>query len=180
MDISTENMTPEQVIQRAQNDASFALAFAVDNQPDLMVSTLNEFDVQNVSDPESALLALKWLRVNDFDKLKEVLDSVPYDSSINNYTGNMPIAPSSNLNQKSFDIGSILAIVGAVLPIVGPLLGGGSDSLTEAQKFEIEQERLRQEAEAKRKQTQAFIIGGVVLMLIVVGLIYASNKNKSK
>ena len=186
-----EKYTIEDIQSKLQNDLEFALNFVVDNQPELIVSELKAVGSENVVDSDTAYNNLLWLSENDVPKLRDVLNSVPYDNSASNYTGHLQERVTKpelfpTLYQKGGEqILSILGIVGTALPLITGIIGnlGGNNSangLTDAEKeaIRIEQERLKAEQERKAR-TNLFIVGGVIAIILVVVLV-VKRPNKTK
>lgn len=180
-----ENLSKEQINAALKNNLEFALNFVVDNQPDLIVSELKANGSENVVDSDTAYNNLMFLSQNNPAKLREILGGIPYDNAANNYTGNLiPESPTmpNGIQTRKADVGQILAIVGAALPLVGGLFGGGAagGGLTaeqlEAQR--IEAERLKAEQERKAR-TNLFLIGGVIAAIVIVILV-VKRPNKTK
>ena len=176
MDISSENMTAEQVLQKVQTSVPFALGFVVENQTDLVIDELKNAGIQNVSDAESAYNALAFLYNNDKNKLMAVLEAVPYNNAINNYTGNLPVSGEAT-GTRAVNWGNLLGVVGSVFSGVGGMISS-TTGLTDVERERLERERILREEEAKRKQTNMLIIGAILLVSVVMFLIYKANKDK--
>ena len=179
-----ENLSKEQIRAALKNNLEFALNFVVDNQPDLIVSELKANGSENVVDSDTAFNNLLFLSQNNPEKLREVLSGIPYDNSAINYTGNLkqqrPTTP-NEIQTRSVDWGTILAVVGAALPVVSTLIGSGGGAggnVNSIQAQEIEAARIKAEQERKSR-TNLFIIGGVIAAILIVVLV-VKRPNKTK
>lgn len=176
-----EQLTKQEIKDRLQTDMQFALNFMVDNQPELIVSELQANGSENVVDSETAYNNLLYLAQNNPTRLRDVLQDIPYDNSAPNYTGHLEIATTEN-QTKSWDWGTILAVAGMALPLIGGLIGGAGggtneQGYTQAQVLAMQQEAQRVEDEKKAKRN-IYIIGGVIVAVFVVVLVVTMNKNK--
>ena len=179
-----ENLSKEQINAALKNNLEFALNFVVDNQPELIVSELKANGSENVVDSDTAFNNLLFLSQNNPAKLREVLSGIPYDNSAKNYTGNLlPNRPvvANEIQTRSVDWATILAVVGAALPVVTTLVGNGGGAGGNVNSFEAQQiEAARIKAEQERKsRTNLFIIGGVIAAILIVVLV-VKRPNKTK
>jgi predicted nucleic acid-binding Zn ribbon protein len=179
-----ESLTKKQITDRLQDDLEFALNFMVDNQPDLIISELQANGSENVIDTDTAYNNLLWLAENNPLKLRLILKDIPYDNSAANYTGHLKesVVQDDEIQTKSWDWTTILAVAGMAIPIIGTLVGGGGGGTiqpTQAQILQAQQEAQRLEDERKAKRN-LYIIGGVIVVVFIVVLVVLRYKKGKK
>ena len=191
-------MEKQEIEARLMNDMDYALAFAANNQPAQIASSLAGKGI-NVGDGSPAALfkVMRELVTNGNSRtVIEVLNVIPYnpnppkgaewtagfsDFFIRN-------TPKSVAVQKSFGLSGILgAVAGAINGFLGASQGQPANSttpqLTQEQIEQMkkdEEERKKKEEEEKKRKTKNFIIGLAVVVILVVVIVIVVKKSKKK
>ena len=180
-------LTDEQIIEKLKTDSDFGINFTVQNQPNIVIDRLKENGYDLADTPEKAYSTLVKLFKFDAEKVRMILNEIPYDNAVENFTGGFKEYFPTNEPKPSFGLfgeggvnwGGSLSGLGGVLSGVGSSVGG-TTLTTQQQQALLEQQRLIAE-EKKRKQTNAIIFAfvGLALLLVVV-LMYNKSNKKSK
>lgn len=183
------------IIAKLEQDALFALGFAIDNNPEGVAISLEN----NGFKRPSTVIDLPSLKKWEFETLKGLLNTdkstaiaivtnVKYNKTADNYTAGfndyfMNKQPASTVTATSrFDVSALLSGLGAGLSSfaatsqVNNAIQAGLGIKTPAQ---IEADRIAAEQVAAKKRTTNIIVGSILVVAVIVTLVVIFKPKKS-
>lgn len=177
-------MTQSEVILRLQNDALFALDFAINNNPTGLVTSLKS---KGITMPSGVVDVNAWLKQVLTEMLNtskqeaiDLITSVPYNKYATNYTAGyesffMNTQPASTVTaSQRFSLDSLLAGLGSGLSTyaaysTGTAAGTGTAQDIAAQAaMQAEAKRLEDERKKRLNKIILWTVVGVVVLGVVI------------
>lgn len=125
-------MTNQDIIYKIETDPNYAIAFAVDNNPEGISKGLL-YHGYNQGDREYMISVLTSLVKNGgVNIVKDILNDTPYNTGANNYTGGMleyfsPVGQNQSYATASrFDLTAFLGALGSGLSTYSSISGNGA------------------------------------------------------
>jgi len=179
-------LTAKQIIDKLNTEINFGIQFIVENQPNIVVDRIKADGIKDIDTPAKAYAYLVNLAKIDVNKVKELLNNIPYNPSMDNWTGSneFDVLFPTVVTKGTGIWGGILSGVGSLFSAVGGAIGSGSSvpgsllTPAELEALRIEEEK-RLEAERVATQRKQLIIAVSILVVIILAVvIYKANKDK--
>jgi hypothetical protein len=175
-------LTPEQIKSKLETDKVFGIQFIVENQPNIVVDKLKADGKATIDTPSKAYEYLKSLIEIDPEKVKQLLNGIPYDAAAPNWTGTMDdYFPTVQTKSGGTFWSGLLAGIGAIATATSGALGSTTTTtLTPAQIEEARLTEVKRQEELKKAQQRQYLVIGIISLILIILAVLFYNFSQSK